>query len=104
MTKPNCYDCKWRGSVPGDCHSCCLHPNTGNKGTGYIENLFTLLLGSADAGSTMGIKLNSHGVRNGWAMWPVNFDPIWVENCDCFEERVKDDLGVSKADSDNGGN
>jgi hypothetical protein len=94
MSKPNCYECKHRGTVPGDAHSCCLHPDSGNNGGDYIGNLFSLLLGSGVAGAKMGIKLNPHGVRNGWAMFPVNFDPIWIENCNCFEPKeVKD--GVS---------
>ena len=25
--KPNCYECRWRGEVPGSTHSCCNHPN-----------------------------------------------------------------------------
>lgn len=28
-----------------------------------------------------GVKQNPHGVRNGWAQWPMQMDTIWVESC-----------------------
>lgn len=27
------------------------------------------------------VDLNPHGVANGWALWPLNFDQIWVDRC-----------------------
>jgi len=59
--KPNCYECKHRGEVPGSAHSSCNHP-TGLK-----------------------IKGNEHGIRSGWFNHPNNFDPVWLEECDGFE-------------------
>lgn len=80
-----CYKCKYRGDLPGDTHSCCQYP--GNKigmfdffseeNTKNIEKL--------------NIKADSHGVRNGWFMWPINFDPIWLLNCDGFTPRLGSD-------------
>ena len=40
-------------------------------------------LGMPPVGS-VNVKLNPHGVRNGWCSWPINFDPIWVDECDGF--------------------
>jgi len=65
MAKPNCYECKHRGTVPGDAHSCCRHP-------GLAE---------------LKIKGDPHGIRMGWFVWPVNFDPAWLEICNGFEEK-----------------
>jgi hypothetical protein len=28
-----------------------------------------------------------HGICNGWFIWPINFDPVWLENCDGFESK-----------------
>lgn len=90
--KPDCYNCKWRGTIPGDRHSCCRHPN--NKE--MLENPFLSLmsiLGSArklDMGQpTTGLNIqgNEHGIRSGWFNWPFNFDPVWLENCDGFEQK-----------------
>lgn len=43
----------------------------------------TLLLGPQIA--RMDVKMNSHGVRQGWCDWPLNFDPIWIESCDGYQ-------------------
>lgn len=45
-----CYTCKYRGTIPGDCHSRCSNRKAKVKG-------------------------NEHGIRSGWFMWPINFDP-----------------------------
>ena len=77
-----CYKCIYRGKVPGDAHSCCRYP--GNK-TGLfdfleddnIENIVKL-----------NISISRHGFNHGWAYWPVNFDPVWINNCDGFTEKA----------------
>jgi hypothetical protein len=47
------------------------------------EIIAALLIAAAFAG----VELSSAGVRKGWALWPVNFDPTWVESCDNFKEK-----------------
>jgi len=27
------------------------------------------------------VDINLHGAKNGWASWPVDFDPIWINDC-----------------------
>jgi len=61
MTKPNCYVCAYRRSIPGDAHSTCKN---------YEAN----------------VQGNAHGKRMGWFFWPINFDPTWLESCDGFKE------------------
>ena len=29
---------------------------------------------------------NPHGIKSGWFMWPMNFDPIWLDLCNGFED------------------
>jgi hypothetical protein len=36
------------------------------------------------------VKLNDHGIVNGWASWPIDFDPIWVDGC-VFETKKETD-------------
>lgn len=59
----NCYQCKYRRSIPGTHHISCTCPSLYRK-------------------------LNEHGVKNGWCFYPINFDPIWVEYCACFSKEV----------------
>lgn len=91
--RSNCYKCKYRGTIPGDAHSCCNHPITKTDKNPLTEMMAILasvgrvnpMIG--DSAKQLNIKLNEHGIKNGWANWPYNFDPVWLENCDGFEER-----------------
>lgn len=83
MNKVNCYKCEYRGSVPGDAHSCCRYP--GNS-TDMFDFFNTKNINNI---KKLNIKANKHGVNKGWFMWPVNFDPVWLENCDGFKEKVE---------------
>jgi hypothetical protein len=64
MEKPNCYECKHRGDLVYNVHSCC----------GNIK---------------ANVTGNAYGKSQGWFYWPTNFDPIWLESCDGFELRVE---------------
>jgi len=81
--KPNCYECEYRGTIPGDAHSCCNYP--GND-TGMVS--FFALKNTENA-KKLNIKAHVHGIRSGWFMWPVNFDPTWLLNCDGFEPKQR---------------
>ena len=61
MSKPDCYACKHRRPLLGDCHSACAAP------------------------APVDIAAATHGVKNGWFMWPYNFDPTWLEECSAFQ-------------------
>ena len=72
--KPNCYDCEYRSSVPGSCHSCCKHPSLGD------------------------VKVVGHetGIRRGWFNHPYDFDPNWLLECNGFknkQEGKKENVG-----------
>ncbi len=89
--KVSCYECEYRGVVPGDCHSCCRHPEV-KLDSNPLGALVDILSGKADpAIQKLGITGNPHGIRSGWFMWPANFDPIWLNNCNGFKERAKED-------------
>lgn len=49
----NCYNCKSHHSIPGDCHIGCNNPDLEMTG-------------------------NPHGIRNGWFLYPLCFDPVWM--------------------------
>lgn len=92
----NCYECKFRGTVPGSAHSSCrimkeIFPEEESASKmeflvasgAYMMNFKDRTTGV----NTPIVKLNEHGVKNGWAAWPLNFDPIWVEDCVTFKEK-----------------
>jgi hypothetical protein len=59
--KPNCYKCKYKRDIPGDCHIMCANKKANVKG-------------------------NEQGKKNGWFFHPFDFDPVWLESCDGFKE------------------
>lgn len=88
-----CYQCKHRRDLTGDCHSRCAHP----KAQAHDDPLSNIMAMFASVGRTepqigvaaleLNIEANEHGIRNNWFNWPWNFDPIWLKNCDGFEEK-----------------
>lgn len=103
MTEKKCWDCKYRGEVPGSAHSSCEHPATaetkrspfmqlaGAVGKRGGDSLMAMASqfgeGPQRAADLLHIRGNYHGIKNGWFVWPVNFDPTWLENCDGFTLR-----------------
>ena len=94
--KPLCYGCEYRGSVAGDTHICCNHPLVVNNELIKVAALLrqgVIMLGQKPDGGIfppLEIEANEHGVKSGWFTWPINFDPVWLENCDGFKEDEND--------------
>jgi hypothetical protein len=95
--KPNCYKCIYRKEVPGSAHSSCGHPVVLNAGSDPMLSLLSILGpkrgvtqltdGFVELGkNTLNIRGSEYGKRMGWFLWPLNYDPVWLENCDGFEE------------------
>jgi hypothetical protein len=61
MESLNCYKCKHKRTVPGNSHVMCVNPCTHVVG-------------------------NSHGIKKGWFMYPLLFDPVWGSGCKNFED------------------
>lgn len=78
-----CYKCKHRGAVPGDAHSCCLHPKIGDE----TDKLEHAIMFNIYGKSKLQIIGNFHAIKQGYFSWPLSFDPIWLENCLGFEQR-----------------
>jgi len=90
--KPNCYECKHRGTIPGDCHSKCNHPSIGkidplSELLGIFASVGRVAPVTHESAKKLNIKGNHHGIKNGWFNWPMNFDPTWLEKCDGFENK-----------------
>jgi hypothetical protein len=92
--KPNCYDCEWRGNVPGDAHSCCRHPKNKKILDDPLMSLMAIFASvqrvpSMDTETGLNIKGNPHGIKHGWFNWPFNFDPVWLDECDGFTNKIE---------------
>jgi len=89
--KSNCYECKNRGQVTGSRHSCCdkfpfdLQLKVGLL---YMKGAVIELEDKKTSEKFPLVKLDPHGVSNGWCDWPIQFDPVWVSECYLFEQKI----------------
>jgi len=94
MNKPNCYECRYRGLVPGDAHSSCKHPDVSEAAEDPLQNVLAIFasVGRTSpviAHSKLNVQGDEHGIRNGWFNWPWNFDPAWLISCEGFTPKKK---------------
>ena len=83
--KPRCYTCKHRRTLIGDAHSECAHPQI--NGSDRILSPLLLAGGSTPPACKLNVHGSEHGIRNGWFMWPINFDPVWLVSCDGYQPK-----------------
>ena len=66
--KKKCYQCKFKGEVPGSTHICCLFDWRGSKHEKPTGNEL--------------------GIRRGWFHFPFNYDPVWmIGQCKQFKAK-----------------
>lgn len=97
-----CHACVHRRDVSGSAHSSCQHPATADVHADPADQLIGLLgrrsgtrLIPSRAAVTLRITGALQGIHGGWFIWPVNFDPTWLETCDGFTAKPADDGGRS---------
>ena len=77
-TKQNdCYKCKHRQRIPGSAHSACGLL----QGREAIEVAMKMASGIIIQIQKEGVDLiefDPVGIKGGWCLWPVDFDPTWV--------------------------
>ena len=84
QTEKNCYNCKYRQGVVGSCHSSCAYPiDSAKAAVMFMTGARSL----ETSDKSFSIEGNPHGIKNGWFVWPIDFDPVWVETCTGFEQK-----------------
>ena len=97
-----CHDCIHSRNITGDVHISCRHPVLDKlfdnpfaelitilgKRIGYGGMTLEAIKSIREINGTFEIEANEHGVNKGWFIWPFNFDPVWLENCNAFEEKA----------------
>lgn len=85
--KFDCWTCRHRGEIPGDCHVRCNHPDAKLDAPIIVKCLMTGSAAPLDSvWKRLGITGDIIGIRNGWFLWPMNFDPTWLRNCNGYAE------------------
>ena len=80
--KPNCRNCKFRQELGWSSHSKCSAVEKLN-----LSEEQQKAIDVTGRVNVKEVKFHSHGVNNGWANWPTNFDPCWLEDCSLFEDK-----------------
>ncbi len=89
---PICYRCKYKKDLIGSAHISCHHPSFKNYFKEPIIHLFSFLasvgrLNTPILAVGVNVKGDPHGIFNGWFNHPFDFDPVWLIECDGFEEK-----------------
>ena len=85
----NCNTCRFKQNLGYTHHiACSVLKQSKDPGLEVVAMQAVLLTGNC--GSY--VRMNPHGVKNGWATWPLNFDTIWVEECKLYMEKKDDNV------------
>ena len=86
--KHDCWKCQYKVEKAGTAHIGCSvlrEKRLTDKNVGRIIGIFAALAESPPDG----IVVNEYGRSSGWATWPIDFDPVWIEKCIYFENENK---------------
>lgn len=86
-----CYQCRHRRTVAGSVHSSCNYLREKLSSTLDTREITMLEIGFSVGALVFKqeeVTFNQTGVQRGWALWPTNFDPAWLEVCKLFEEKM----------------
>jgi hypothetical protein len=87
MSSPKCRECKFKRDVPGDTHVSCVSPVLDEAKKSPVFTMLSLTNPSI-VSNALGLKANPHGVKSGWCMFPLNYDPVWLEGtCKTFQSK-----------------
>ena len=101
--KCNCWDCKGKGEVVDSTHiKCLIALQELEIDTEHPLNMLVLLLGGVsikpkDIDPKNGkvifeikgkkVVVDLHGYKHGWASFPFNFDPVWIDECELYQPK-----------------
>lgn len=87
----NCYNCVYRSRAGSNTrHSRCDHPVI-DKLMSDPDALVLVMDGLVNKHKIpsglwgLEVEVKSSAIANRWGLWPFNFDPIWVEECNGFK-------------------
>ncbi len=87
MSNTDCYKCKFKSNIPGNCHISCTKTNP------QTSMLFTML-SFADIPAFQealtkhyGFHVDQQPIQQGWFQFPLNYSSNWIQgNCLHFEK------------------
>ncbi len=86
---PKCRKCRHHSRLIGNNHIACKHPSLKalhdlpHAGIAGIIGGFEPIIPTFQLNNEMLpiVQFQQYGVERGWASWPYNFDPVWIQFC-----------------------
>lgn len=83
----DCHKCKFVGTVIGSAHKSCKVLADTKLDILIASGLAEIQISKKDGTeSKPAVEVNPWGKSHGWADWPIQFDPIWIDSCVFFAE------------------
>lgn len=90
MKNPNCHDCIWSRKLPGSVNLLCTITKVidPDDWCGLARKIVKgeVSLVHKDTNEPM-ITICEQAKSLGWANWPIDFDPVWIEDCQYFADK-----------------
>ena len=91
----NCHECIYVSQVAGSAHKSCSTLEKLSLDKNIILKIsFLLLSGKIELTYVNDeerrvpiIEIDEYGKKQGWANWPLDFDPVWVKKCGFFSSK-----------------
>lgn len=82
-----CNKCKFVGNVIGGHRSCNVLNDT-KLGMLVATGLAEINISNKDGtNSRPAVQISDWGKSHGWADWPIQFDPIWIDKCEFYTQK-----------------
>jgi molybdopterin/thiamine biosynthesis adenylyltransferase len=86
MKTHDCYKCIFKQQLPSHHISCKLIEHPLEVAALVVSQKRFPFIAKIDGVETELIEINPHGIENGWATYPIDFDPIWIDKCLFYKE------------------
>lgn len=83
-----CNKCKFVGTVVGSAHKSCTVLQDSGLDIMVASGMAQIQITEKDgSNSRPAVEVSDWGKSHGWADWPIQFDPIWIEKCAFFAKK-----------------
>lgn len=95
VKKNNCSTCKYSNTILGDAHLSCNHSAI-TEDMNVMQRILQRMINDEYSTNPTQLVVNSvplqewneSGVRQGYVLFPLNFDPRWLEYCLLYNNKI----------------
>lgn len=81
----DCSNCKFVKNLPSTHHKACGVLNNFTLEIAVLAGKAEIQISNKDGSDPRpAVEVSNWGKAHGWADWPLQFDPIWIDKCAFF--------------------